>query len=360
MGKKKVKFKPLSIIFILTFIIALIGVISFAGWSYLKSPVDVSDNNKIEFEVKSGTTSTEIANNLKSKDLIKSVSFFKLYLKINGVSSLKASNYSFSKSMSLDEIVSSLEKGVISNKDAIKVTLPDGERITKFADIISKKFDMNYDEIINNMKDREYIKKFIPDYWFLTDSILDSNIYYPLEGYLAPETYYFDKNSTLDVIITRMLKQTESNLEEYKAIMESNPHYYMTMASILQLEGTNTENRKMIAGVFINRLNNGYNLGSDVTTYYALQADMKRDLTKDEFAVVNPYNTRGGGMIGKMPVGPICNPGISSIEASCNPDKNDYYFFVADKNGKIYYTKTNREHEQKVAEIKAAGNWIFD
>ena len=64
-------------------------------------------------------------------------------------------------------------------------------------------------------------------------------------------------------------------------------------------------------------------------------------------------------MIGKMPVGPICNPSKSSIEASANPTQTDYMFFVADKNGKIYYTKTNAEHEKKIKEIKDNGDWIW-
>ena len=132
----------------------------------------------------------------------------------------------------------------------------------------------------------------------------------------------------------------------------------MTMASIVELEGTNSENRKMIVGIFENRLNSGMNLGSDVTTYYGLQAAMTSDLTSEQFNTSNPYNTRVG-MIGKMPVGPICNPSLSSIEASINPTKSDYLFFVADKNGNIYYTKTNKEHEKKVQEIKDKGDWIW-
>ena len=64
-------------------------------------------------------------------------------------------------------------------------------------------------------------------------------------------------------------------------------------------------------------------------------------------------------MIGKMPIGPICNPSKSSIEASVNPTQTDYMFFVADKNGKIYYTKTNAEHEKKIKEIKDNGDWIW-
>ena len=64
-------------------------------------------------------------------------------------------------------------------------------------------------------------------------------------------------------------------------------------------------------------------------------------------------------MIGKMPIGPICNPSMSAIEASAKPTKNDYLFFVADKYGNIFYTKTVAEHDKKVAEIKANGDWIF-
>ena len=86
------------------------------------------------------------------------------------------------------------------------------------------------------------------------------------------------------------------------------------------------------------------NLGSDVTTYYGLQVEMKRDLTPSEFATVNPYNTRSSSMRGKLPV---------------NPTDSDYLFFVADKKGKVYYTKTVNEHDNKVKELKEAGLWIW-
>ena len=125
------------------------------------------------------------------------------------------------------------------------------------------------------------------------------------------------------------------------------------------IKGGDTDNRKKIVGVFNNRLNRKMNLGSDVTTYYGLQLPQTRDLTKDEFDSVNLYNTRSVTMIGKMPIGPICNPSSSSIEASVFPIDSNYLFFVADKNGKIYFTETNKEHEQKIKEIKASGNWIW-
>ena len=275
------------------------------------------------------------------------------------VNNLKASTYRFKRSMSLREVIELLENGYINNDDALKLTFKPGERVTDYAKVISSNTSASYDEVVSLMKDKQYITSLINDYWFLTDKILDDNIYYPLEGYLAPDTYFFDKDVSTKEIIKTLLDEMEGNLEVYKSIMINDPHYYMTMASIVQLEGTNTENRRQIVGVFKNRLASGYNLGSDVTTYYALQVDMKEDLSAAQFATNSPYNTRGANMIGKMPIGPICNPSTSSIEASVNPDQNDYFFFVADKHGNIYFTKTNAEHEKMVAEIKAKGDWIF-
>lgn len=86
---------------------------------------------------------------------------------------------------------------------------------------------------------------------------------------------------------------------------------------------------------------------------------MDKDLTSEMFNTYNPYNTRSSAMAGKLPVGPICNPSIESIMASINPTKSDYYYFVADKNGNVYYTKTSSEHSAKVKELKEKGDWIW-
>ena len=116
------------------------------------------------------------------------------------------------------------------------------------------------------------------------------------------------------------------------------------MASLAELEGKSLEDRKEIIGVFFNRIYDGMSLGSDVTTYYAFKVDMgDRDLTVKELNSENPYNTRGPNMSGKIPIGPICNPELSCIKAATHPTASDYYFFVADKYGNIYYTKTNKE-----------------
>jgi len=354
---KKRKFKPLF--FILIILVLLIGIL-IGGYFFYTGPVNSLDKKDIEVEIKSGTSREKIAEILKEKGLIKSTKIFKLYLKVNKITNLKAATYLFNKSMNLEEIVKELEKGSNYNPNRIVLTFKEGERITSYAKVVENKTNNSYDDFINAVNNKEYVKELITKYWFLTDEILDSNIYYSLEGYLAPETYFFEnKDVSVEDIIETMLKQEEKVLEKYKSKISSNPHYYITMASIVELEGTNSDNMKKIVSVFENRLNKGMNLGSDVTTYYGLQVAMTSDLTSEQFASHNSYNTRSTTMAGKMPVGPISNPSIEALDASINPDKTDYYFFVADKHGKVYFTKTLSEHNQKVAEIKKNGDWIW-
>ncbi len=355
------KKKPKKIVFFLFFLIILILIVGLGvgTYFYMIGPVNKNNKDNIEVVIPNGTTSTEIASILKEKKLIQNELVFKIYLKLNKHDSLKATTYQLNQSMSVSDIVKLLEKGNTYNPDEVKITFKEGKRITDYAKEIEKCTNHSYEEVIEVMKDREYMKTLISKYWFLTDSILDTEIYYPLEGYLAPDTYHLkNKDVSIEEILTTMLDQMEKNLDKYKDSI-SNIHETFTMASIVELEGTNSENRKMIAGIFQNRLNSRMNLGSDVTTYYGLQEAMNRDLTTEEFNSSNGYNTREPSMIGKLPVGPICNFSMSSLEASIYPTDSDYLYFVADKNGKIYYTKTMKEHEAKVAEIKANGDWIW-
>ena len=351
------KLKP-AVKISIVIIVVLLGLIIM--WFSLTGPVNRGNKENIEVEIKSGTSRREIGNILKEKKLIRSTLMFNVYIRLNSVNSLKASTYLFNQSMSLGDIVSELEKGSTYNPNLVVLTLKEGKRITDYAKLISEKTNSSYDEVIAIFKDREYAKELVNEYWFLTDKILDSNIYYPLEGYLFPDTYHFDdKNVEVKEIIEKSLDEMDNKLSKYRTEMSNDPHYYMTMASVVELEGTNTTNRKMIVGIFKNRLSSGMNMGSDVTTYYGLQKNMTSDLASEEFLKDNPYNTRAVSMIGKMPVGPICSSGLSSIEASVNPTDSDYLFFVADKHGNIFYTRTNKEHDQKVAEIKEKGDWIW-
>ena len=352
--------KKMRIVALLLAFIGLLLIAAFIYYQYNISPVDISSNANIEVVIPEGMSTNNIAKTLKDKDLIKSEFFFKVYLRLNNVNSLKASTYLLTKSMSLDEIVNDLEKGT-ANEDVIRLTFREGETITDYANLIAESTNITSEEFINTTKDQTLLSTLINDYWFLTDEILNEDIYYPLEGYLFPDTYEFAKdNLTSEEIIRTLLDEEESKLEPYKEqLMDTNIHSIITLASIAELEGVKDEDRKLIISVFNNRLELGMNLGSDVTTYYAFNEEMDSDLTSEMFNTYNPYNTRSSEMAGRLPVGPICNPSISSIEATINPEVSDYLYFVADKNRNVYFTRSASEHEAKVQELKENGDWIW-
>ena len=340
-------------------IIGVLLLLTFGFYQYQVSPTDKSSNALVEVVIKQGMSTSQIASLLKKKYLIRDEFFFKVYMKLNKRDSIKASTYQLSKNMDLDEIVSLLEKGA-SNTD-ISITFKEGKTIKDYAKTLSKSTNISEDEFLTKMKDKTYLTSLISSYWFLTDDILNNDIYYGLEGYLAPDTYNFkNKDVTVEEVIKTLLDQEEKNLSPYKdTLSKVNVHEVLTLASITELEGLKESDRKLIVGVFKNRLSKGMNLGSDVTTYYAFNQAMTKDLTSEMFNTYNPYNTRSSEMTGKLPVGPICNPSKESILASINPTTSDYYYFVADKNGNIYYTKTSSEHSAKVKELKEKGDWIW-
>ena len=340
-------------------ILGLLLLGTFGFYQYEISPTDKKSTATYEVVVKQGMSTSEIADLLKKKNLIKNSFFFKVYMKLNRKQTIKAATYDLKKSMDLDTIISLLEVGKAN--DDISITFKEGKTIKDYAKVLSTNTNISEEDFLAKMKDKTYLTSLINSYWFLTDTILNDDIYYGLEGYLAPDTYNFkDKDVSIEEVVKTLLDQEETNLEPYKnKVNKANIHDILTLASMAELEGVKEKDRKMIVGVFQNRLSKNMNLGSDVTTYYAFSEDMTKDLTSEMFNTYNPYNTRSSQMAGKLPVGPICNPSKSSIEASINPTSSDYYYFVADKNGNVYYTKTSSEHSAKVKELKDKGDWIW-
>lgn len=349
--------------YVIALIIALLGLIligCFVYYQYNIRPIDSSSNADIEVVIPEGMSTDNIAKTLEDKGLIRNAFFFKVYLKLNNVGSLKAGTYLLNKSMSLDEIAQIIVIGS-ADEDVVVLTFKEGETILDYATLIEENTSITSEEFISASKDLTLLNELIDDYWFLTDTILDEDIYYPLEGYLFPDTYEFSKsNLDSETIIRTLLDEEEENLNDYKEQLDaSDVHSILTLASIAELEGVSDEDRKLIVGVFNNRLALGMNLGSDVTTYYAFGEDMDSDLTSEMFNTYNPYNTRSSEMAGKLPIGPICNPSLSSIEAAINPTDSDYLYFVADKNRNVYFTTSASEHEEKVQELKENGDWIW-
>ena len=321
-----------------------------------------SKDEKIEFIIEEGNTYYSVINNLYEQNIIKNKLCFKIYIKLNNKNKLETGKYILNKNMSVREIVEILDKGSNYNPNTINITFKEGKNMRWIASTIASNTINKEEDVFNLLNDTEYLNEIINSYWFIDESIKNPNIYYSLEGYLFPNTYQFkSKEVSVKEIFKTMLDEMDKKLSNYKNDLEKNKysiHELLTLASIVEVEGKVNSDRKGIASVFYNRLNSGWSLGSDVTTYYAIKVDMsERDLFINEINDNNYYNTRSNYLAGKLPVGPICNPSIDSIEAVLYPTDNNYYYFVADKTGKTYFTNTYNEHLNKVSELKEAGLW---
>lgn len=334
------KNKKLFIVFgvILSIIIAFI-----ATYFILLTPSSKS-NKVIIFTVKKGDGKEKIVDNLKDAKLIRSKYATIIYLVISGNKNLQAGSYEFSRDMSTQDIIKSLNSGDVIKefKPSVKITLKEGVTLKEYMKLISDGTNIDFDEAIKKVNDKSFLKGLIADYWFLTEDILDDDIYYALEGYLFPETYEFYKETTVEQVIRRILNVTNEKLSPLKEEIKKSKysvHEIFTIASIAEKEANKYEDRKMVTQVINKRLELNMSLGMDVTSYYGVQKSMKETLTKVDLNDENPYNTRVTTFIG-LPVGPICNPSIGSIKAALEPADTDYLYFVADvDSGKVYFAK---------------------
>ena len=336
----------------------LFSIIVFLGALYNFELSKVSNDATLKtITIEKGSISS-IAKILKENDLIKSEFFFKLYIKMTGKNKLIAATYELSPNMGTKKIVDILSSKDGANSNLLNITFKEGINIRKIASIIEEETNNTSEDVYKLLADKDYLSNLISKYWFITDEVLDDRLYYPLEGYLYPNTYSFDsKDVKVETIFKSMLNETEKQLNKYKNDIENSSlsvHELLTMASMVELEAVKEEDRKGVASVFYNRLDSKMTLGSDVTTYYGAKVDMG---TKIDMSTCNDYNTRCASFIG-LPVGPICNPDIKSINAVLNPNNTKYYYFVADKNGDVYFSKTSNEQSNVIYKLKKQGLWL--
>lgn len=347
-------------------LVILIAIISSIIWYQisLKQPnKDTNQDIQAIVEIESGTSANEILNLLKQNNVIKSPFASKIYIALHEVKSLQAGKYLFTGNETMPEVVNILSSGKVMD-ETVTITFLEGKNMRYIASTIAEKTDNTINDVYKTLEDSEYITSLIDKYWFLTDKVKNSAIYYPLEGYLYPDTYSFEnKEVSVKTIFEKMLDKMDKVLTKYKGTPNNtggqySAHEILTIASIVELEGNNSENRAQIAKVIYNRLAANMSLGSDVTTYYAIRVDMgERNLYAKEINTYNAYNTRGPNMEGKLPVGPIVSPSEEAVKAALNPSDGNALYFVADKNGDIYFSDTYENHQETIATLKKKGLW---
>ncbi|MBM7569573.1 endolytic transglycosylase MltG [Aquibacillus albus] len=324
------------------------------GYLYIKSalePVNPDDETTTSIEIPLGSSTSQIANILEENGIIKDPRVYRFYIKFNNAGQFQAGEYQLSPSMTLGEITDALQTGRVYKEPVLTVTIPEGKTIEQIADLYAEKADVDKEAFLARVEDKTFIRQLIDAYpTILSEEILNEDIRTPLEGYLYAATYqFYEENPSVDTIINKMLDKTEDVVLNYydqiSQMEEWTVHDAITMASLVENEARTEEDRKIIAGVFYNRLEQGMMLQTDPTVLYALGEHRDRVLY-EYLEIESPYNTY---QITGLPVGPISNFNENSLRAVIEPEETNYMYFVAANDGNIYYSETYEKHQELVA-----------
>ena len=343
-GKLKV-----VIIILAALVVILTGGIFF--YSNGIGPVDSQNEETVSVTIPSGSGASAIVQILDENGLVKNEFCAKVHARIGRYDNLQANTYLFSKSMGLKEIFNAINTGDFDYLSKEKLTIREGLTIPQVAEAIAAELPFSKKEILKTWSNQTYLKQLISQYWFLSDAILSEDVKYPLEGYLYPETYFItEENPTIESITAMMLDMMDEQLTSQKAELGANQyslHEILTLASIVERESSNVSDAMPeVAGVFINRLNKGIALGSDVTVNYIYEKDGV-ELTKSQLDSDSKYNTR---KFTGFPPGPICAVNSTAIDSVLHYQKTDNMFFYATPEGEIIFSKTNEEHSKAIEE----------
>lgn len=348
--------KKLVIKIVIGVVIAL-GVLGCASalfaWNYYKKGISaVSEESKeVIVTVENGQTATSILYTLNESGLLNDIFCGKVYLKLNEIGNLQANSYILNENMSLEEIFSIMENPSDEYVVKRKVTILEGATIPEIAEAIATAYEVEASEVMDLLSDEEFLNSLIDEYWFVTEDILKEGIKYPLEGYLYPETYFFNINVGMKNVIEASLDMMGEKLEPNKATIEAmgwSAHEFLTFVSIVERESLFDEDRPIIAGVFMNRLKKNMLLQSDITVNYAWDRTGV-DVTYSHLEIDSPYNTY---KYAGLPIGPISTVSQVTIDACIDYTEHNYLYFFAKEDGTVIYSSTLSEHNAAVSKYK--------
>lgn len=349
---KEKKHRGILKIFTIMFIIIVVCIVG-GLFFYKNGTAAVSKKDKeVIVRIESGMGASQIVNQLDKQGLIKNKMCAKVYVKLNSFQNLQANTYILNEKMSLKDIFHILQNPEEKYVVRVKLTIKDGTTIPDAASEVASLLKISKEEVIAKWADPEYLKTLIDQYWFLDDSILNKDIIYPLEGYLYPETYYVtEKDPTIEDVTKYGLDMMDKKLTPYKkdiAALGWTPHQFLSFVSVVERESLFDEDRPIIAGVFMNRLEKGMRLQSDITVNYAWQRTGV-DVSYDHLKIDSKYNTY---MYDGLPVGPVSTVLERTMKDCINYEHHDYLYFFAKEDGKVIYTKTLEDHNKAIKENK--------
>uniref|UniRef100_A0A7V3PTE1 Endolytic murein transglycosylase n=1 Tax=candidate division WOR-3 bacterium TaxID=2052148 RepID=A0A7V3PTE1_UNCW3 len=290
---------------------------------------------KKEVLIKPGMSVMEVATVLKEKNIVNSVTIFRLLAWFyNYDRRIQPGRYRFVPNSDPKLVLRMLAREIPA---FLFITIPEGATRQQIARILHENGICDQDSFLNASADPELLRSL--------------NIPFPTaEGYLFPETYEFQTGTDAPTLVKRLVHQFRSTYQTLKrdAPTSLTESQVVILASIVEKEAKIPEEFPIIAGVFLNRLHRGIPLQSCATVQYILPEHKER-LSLDDLKTQSPYNTY---LHPGLPPGPICNPGRTALRAVLFPTRHDYLFFVAKGNGSHIFSKTPQEHESATKRLK--------
>lgn len=321
-------------IFLLALVTVVIaGILIKKDYDNALSTPNSEETQKISVSIDEGETVDSIVTDLVNAGLLKEswVNYFKVYVKLNNISTkIQAGTYQIPKNLNIQELVDTIQH---AEDPSVWVTIPEGLRKDEIANMLNTEFtkvantNFSKDQFLSLTNDKDYISTLGLPY-----TVND------LEGFLFPDKYAFAVDSSTKIVIDTMIVNFK------KRVSTSVTYNDMIMASMVEREGFTSQDRPVIADIIKRRYNEGWLLQIDATLLYPLK-DWKHIITTTDKASNSPYNTyKKQG----LPPTPICNPGLQSIEAVMNPQANNYYYYIHDKDGNAHYAETLTEHNNNI------------
>ena len=301
---------------------------------------NLATGENIIITVEPGMTNADIATLLQNKKMINSPVFFRLQSKFARMErSLQAGEYEIVSGMSNWEIIDLFSKGQVRHKT---LTIPEGYTIEQIAKKIEE----------SGLGSAEEFKKAAKDYApYSYMETSNNNVIFKAEGFAYPSTYYLSPGSAEKEILAIMVKEFDTQLTEdiRQKAKDKNMSVrdLVNLASLVEKEAVFPEERPVIAGVFLKRLQIQMPLQSDTTIQYILGVQ-KKEISIADTKIDSPYNTY---LYAELPPGPIASPSISTINAVLDPKQTNYLYFVADLEGHHHFTETYQDHLKEIERI---------
>ncbi|MDR0957272.1 MAG: endolytic transglycosylase MltG [Candidatus Nomurabacteria bacterium] len=333
--EKRRRFRKIKIFFSIVILLCAAAGIANFWWNTSIQAVDEENRSVHQFDVDRGATTDDVAEGLYKAGFIRSALAFKIYARWTG-NMIQAGSHMLSPSYTMIEISDKLTE---ASTQEVSVQIPPGLTLKQLRETFKR----------NGFTDEEIDRAYKADY---DSAILEGR---PegatLEGYIFPETYRIYAGDSLETLIKKSLDEfekvvNENDLRQKFADKGLTLYEGITLSSIVELEVTNADDQKTVAGVFYNRIASGIVLGSDVTYVYAFSNGLCGADTVASPKCQSVYNTR---INAGLPPSPIANVNLQALLSTVEPANSEYYYFVAGEDGKTYFSKTEAEHNANVS-----------